>query len=178
MNKKEIYLAGSTFWGGQAFLERLPGVIETELGLTDVNAGTVVETFVLAYPDSSDLGTTECIKVDYDADVIPLPTLLKAFFMTADPFSTKKQINYTTGMPQAKVYFTDPSDEIVINNQIAELQQSFDRAITVASQPLEDFVPAGTYADDYIKRSLSEELVIDPALADVFAKDHADEFGA
>lgn len=178
MNKKEIYLAGSTFWGGQAFLDRLPGIVETELGLTDVNADTVVETFLLAYPDSEYLGTTECIKIGYDADVIPLPTLLKAFFVTVDPFSTKRQINYTTGMPQAKIYFTDPSDEIVVSKQIADLQQHFDRAVTIACLPLEGFVPAGRYADDYIKRNLGEELIIDPALADAFAESHADEFGA
>lgn len=177
MNKKTIYLAGSTFWGGEGFLDRLPGVIDTELGLTDVDAGTVVETFFLAYPDSEYLGTSECIKVDYDADVIPLPTLLEAFFVTVDPFSTAKQIDYTEGMPQAKVFFVDGADAGVIDKAIADLQQHFDRAVTIAAVPLEGFTPAGKYAQDYIDRNLGEGLVIDPALADAFVASHADEFG-
>lgn len=177
MNKKTIYLAGSTFWGGQEFLDRLPGVMSTELGLTDVDAGTVVETFFLAYPDSEYLGTTECIKVDYDADVIPLPTLLEAFFQTVDPFSTDKQIDYTEGMPQAKVYFVDPDDVAVVEKTIAELQQGFDRAVTIECVPLEGFTPAGKYAQDYIDRNLGENLIVDPSLADAFVEAHADEFG-
>ena len=178
MNIKEIYLAGSTFWGGEEFLAKLPGVVSTELGLTDIEAGTVVETFLLAYPDSEYLGTTECIRVEYDADIIPLPLLLKAFFLTVDPFSTEKQINYTQGMPEAKIFFTDPEDSGVITKAIADFAQNFDRAVTIACEPLEGFTPAGTYAEDYIKRNLGENLIIDPNLADVFAAEHADEFGA
>lgn len=178
MNKRHIYLAGSTFWGGRGFLDRLPGVIETELGLTDTGAGTTVETFWLAFPDSAYLGTSECIKVVYDADVISLPLLLDAFFLTVDPFSTAKQINYTTGMPEAKIYFVDPADEVPAAKKVAELQQHFDRAVTIEVVPLEGFTPAGKYAQDYISRNLGEKFAIDPALADVFTDEHADEFGA
>lgn len=177
MKKKEIFLAGSTFWGGQDFLDRLPGVIETELGVTDGGTGTITETFWLAYPDSEFLGTAECIKVVYDADVIPLPLLLDAFFLTVDPFSQEKQINYSGDLPQAKIFYIDEDDEVTIDKKVAELQQHFDRAVTVAVEPLEGFRPAGKYAQDYIDRNLGESLIIDPALADVFAEAHADEFG-
>lgn len=177
MAKKEIYLAGSTFWGGQEFITALPGVIETELGLTDVDASTVVETFMLAYPDSEYLGTTECMRVVYDDSIIPLPTLLEAFFTTIDPFSTAKQIDYTVGMPEAKVYFTDAKDEPVAMKEIAKLQQMFDRAVTIECVPLEGFKPAGEYAQDYIDRNLGEGLIIDPAAAEAFVAAHKDEFG-
>ena len=176
MSTKEIYLAGSTFWGGRDFIEALPGVSEAEYGLTDVDAGTVVETFFLAYPDSEFLGTTECLKVTYDPAVIPLRTLLEAFFVTVNPFSTEKQINYTTGMPQAKIFFTDAADEPIITQAIADLQQNFDKAVTVATVPLEGFVLAGKYADDYVNRNLGENYIVDPALAEVFVADHKDEF--
>lgn len=177
MDKREIFLAGSTFWGGQAFLNNLPGVIETELGITDSGAGTVTETFWLAYPDDEYLGTSECIKVVYDADVIPLPLLLKAFFQTIDPLSTKKQINYSGGMPEAKIFFTDPADETVASEAVAELQQGFDHPVTVEVVPLEGFSEAGEYAQDYINRNLGEDMIIDPAEADEFVAKHEDEFG-
>lgn len=176
MSTKEIYLAGSTFWGGRDFMEELPGVSEVEYGLTDVDAGTVVETFMLAYPDSEFLGTTECLKVTYDPAVIPLRTLLEAFFVTVDPFSTDKQIDYTVGMPQAKVFFTDAADEQVITQAIADLQKNFEKAVTIACVPLEGFTVAGKYAQDYVDRNLGEKYIIDPALADDFVASHADEF--
>ncbi len=177
MNKREIFLAGSTFWGGQDFLNRLPGVMETELGLTDTGTDTVVETFILAYPSSEYLGTTECIKVVYDADIISLPLLLRAFFLTIDPHSRAKQINHTQGMPEAKIYFTDPADDAVASQAIADLQKDLEGPVTVECVPLEGFTPAGEYAQDYIDRNLGETLIVDPALADEFAAEHADEFG-
>ena len=176
MSTKEIYLAGSTFWGGRDFIEKLPGVTEVEYGLTDVDAGTVVETFMLAYPDSEFLGTTECLKITYDPAVIPLKTLLEAFFVTVDPFSTDKQIDYTVGMPQAKIFFTDAADEQVITQSIAELQKGFDQAVTIACVPLEGFTVAGKYAQDYVDRNLGEKFMIDPDLADSFVASHKDEF--
>lgn len=176
MSTKEIYLAGSTFWGGRDFIEKLPGVTGAEYGLTDVDAGTVVETFMLAYPDSEFLGTSECLKITYDPAVIPLRTLLEAFFVTVDPFSTEKQIDYTVGMPQAKIYFTDAADEQVITKAIADLQHNFEKAVTIACVPLEGFTVAGKYAEDYVNRNLGEKYIIDPALADDFVASHADEF--
>ena len=32
MNQREIYLAGGCFWGTEAYLKRIPGVLETEVG--------------------------------------------------------------------------------------------------------------------------------------------------
>lgn len=176
MSTKEIYLAGSTFWGGRDFLNNLPGVEDVEYGLTDVDAGTVVETFFLAYPDSEYLGTSECLKVTYDPSIIPLSTLLEAFFVTVDPFSKAKQINYTTGMPQAKIFFTDAADEDIITNSIVELQESAGKPVTVACEPLDGFTIAGKYAQDYIDRNLGEELIVDASLADAFVASHKDEF--
>ena len=176
MSKKDIYLAGSAFWGGQAFMEKLPGVIETELGITDGSTGTAIETFWINYPDDEFLGTAECMKVTYDDSIISLPLLLDAFFLTVDPFSTEKQINYSGGMPEAKIFYIDPADEVVAAKKVAELQKGFDRPVTIEVVPLEGFREAGTYAQDYIDRNLGERLMIDPSLADAFVEVHKDEF--
>lgn len=177
MNRREIFLAGSAFWGGQAFLNELPGVIETELGITDGGSGTVTQTFWIAYPDDKFLGTAECIRVVYDPSIISLSLLLDAFFLTINPFSTEKKINYSSGMPEAKIFFTDPSDETEASTKVAELQQGFERPVTVSVVPLEGFRPVGTYAQDYINRNLGEQLIVDPGLADTFVREHEDEFG-
>lgn len=176
MATKDIYLAGATFWGGKAFIDRLPGVVETDLGISDEDAATVVQTFVLVYPDAESLGTTECMKVVYDPDIIPLPTLLEAFFTTIDPTSTEKQINYVSGMPQAKVFYTDPADVAVIDEAIAKLQSTMPKAVTIAVEPLKDFAPIGQYADDYIKRNFGEDKIVDPASADEFVAAHPEVF--
>lgn len=178
MNTKEIYLAGSAFWGGKAFLEALPGVQTVELGLTDTDSGTVVANTWTAYPNSDYLGTTEVAKVIYDPTTISLPLLLEAFFTTIDPHSIAKQINYSGDLPEPKIYFTDTADEVVIEKQIAQLQQGHAHPITIECQPLKDFEPVGVYAEDYIMRNLGEDKVILPEAAEAFVAAHQAEFGA
>lgn len=178
MNKKEIYLAGSSFWGGKAFLEALPGVEEVELGLADIDSGTVVDNIWSAYPDSEYLGTTEVCKVIYDADTISLPLLMEAFFTTIDPHSIAKQINYSGSLPEPKVYYTDPADEVVIEQQIAKLQQHHERPVTIECIPMKKYAPVGVYAEDYIKRNLGVDKVVPVDAAEKFVAAHKDEFGA
>lgn len=179
MNKRRIFLAGSTFWGGQSFIDNLPGVIDTELGVTDGGNDEITENNWIAKVDSASLGTSECIRIDYDADVIPLALLLQAFFETVDPFSTVKPINYSGGMPEAKILFEDADDEIVAAKAVAELQAKFEQPVTIEVIPLEGFREAGTYAQDYIARNFGEDCVIpDPeAAAEEFVAAHKDQFG-
>lgn len=176
MNKKDIYLAGSSFWGGKAFLEALPGVEKVELGVVDANADTIQENDWTAYPSSEYLGTTEVCRVTYDADTIPLATLVDAFFTTIDPHSLAKQINYSGPLPEAKVYYLDAEDEVVVNKRIAELQKHHDRPVTVECLPFTSFEPIGIYAEDYINRNLGEEKVVPADAADKYVKAHKDDF--
>lgn len=177
MKKHEIYLGGGCFWGTQEFLTDLPGVIETVAGLANTKIDTNVETFFLAYTDSMELGTAECIKVVYDEDIIPTKLLLKAFFETVDPSSLVKQINYSGQLPEAAVLWTDPADSTVVAEAIAELQKSVEKPVTIKSEPLENFTEAGTYAEDYIARNLGETEVVAPDAASKFVDEHHAEFG-
>lgn len=69
---REIYLAGGCFWGMQAYLDKLPGVIETVVGYA--NGTTEAPTY-----EEVCSGTThhaETVHVTYDPKVIGLPLLL------------------------------------------------------------------------------------------------------
>ena len=37
MDAREIYLAGGCFWGTEAYLKKLPGIIDTEVGYANAN---------------------------------------------------------------------------------------------------------------------------------------------
>lgn len=37
MDTREIYLAGGCFWGTEAYLKKLPGIIDTEVGYVNAN---------------------------------------------------------------------------------------------------------------------------------------------
>ena len=70
-NIKEIYLAGGCFWGTEAFMQRIRGVIDAESGYA--NGNTLNPTYQEVCKGS---GHAEVVKVTYDADQIGLAKLL------------------------------------------------------------------------------------------------------
>ncbi|MEE0706448.1 MAG: peptide-methionine (S)-S-oxide reductase MsrA, partial [Adlercreutzia sp.] len=89
MEKRDIYLAGGCFWGTEAYLKRLPGVLATEVGY----ANSVVADPSYEEVCSGETGAAEAVRVTYDADALPLPLLLEAYLRTIDPFSLNRQGN-------------------------------------------------------------------------------------
>ena len=86
-----LFLAGGCFWGLEAYLKRLPGVIETQVGYA--NGST-------EYPSYRDVcqyntGHAEAVAVAYDRTILPTATLLEAFFEAIDPTTVDRQGNDT-----------------------------------------------------------------------------------
>lgn len=82
MNKKDIYLAGGCFWGTEAYLKRLPGVLKTKVGY----ANSLVADPTYEEVCSGTTGAAETVHIEYDAEVISLPLLLAAYLRTINPF--------------------------------------------------------------------------------------------
>uniref|UniRef100_UPI0026662E45 peptide-methionine (S)-S-oxide reductase MsrA n=1 Tax=Veillonella magna TaxID=464322 RepID=UPI0026662E45 len=83
---KTIYLAGGCFWGVQALLDRVPGVVATEVGYAN---GTVVNP---SYKEvcTGATGAAETVFVTYD-EKITLVSLLQVLFDAIDPTTLNKQ---------------------------------------------------------------------------------------
>ena len=107
VNMHEIYLAGGCFWGTEAYLQRLPGVVDTEVGY----ANSLIEDPSYEEVCSGRTEAAEAVRVRYDADIIPLALLLKAYFRTIDPLSRNRQGNDRGTQYRTGIYWTDPADE-------------------------------------------------------------------
>lgn len=77
-----IYLAGGCLWGVQAFVKTLPGITATEAG----RANGTMDTLESPYD-----GYAECVKTEFDPEVVSLEQLLSYFFEIIDPYSLNKQ---------------------------------------------------------------------------------------
>ncbi|MGM0641802.1 MAG: peptide-methionine (S)-S-oxide reductase [Thermotogota bacterium] len=77
-----IYFAGGCLWGVQAFIKTLPGVKITEAGRANGKTNTL---------DGDYDGYTECVKTQYDPDIVSLEQLIDYFFEIIDPYSLNKQ---------------------------------------------------------------------------------------
>lgn len=155
----DIYLAGGCFWGVEAFLKMIPGVVYTECGFA--NGEMVNPTYQDVVAGS---GHAETVKVSYDPEKIDLITLLILFFKVIDPTSVNRQgsdvgIQYRTG-----IYYTDESLQPIVAEVLEELQKSYYNKIVVENKPLESYYKAEDYHQNYLDMNPNGYCHIDKAL--------------
>ena len=76
MEKHTIYLAGGCFWGMEAFMRQLPGVLEVRAGYANGHTTTAPTYEAVCRQDT---GHAETVEVIYDPSELPLALLVQAF---------------------------------------------------------------------------------------------------
>jgi peptide-methionine (S)-S-oxide reductase len=133
-----VYFAGGCLWGVQAYIKTLLGVISTEAGRANGISNTL---------DGDYDGYAECVKTEFDPQVVTMGQLMEYFFEIIDPHSLNKQgqdvgEKYRTGvysedsrhLQEAKEFIRkrDDSDFIVVEvlpltNYVRSAQEHQDR---------------------------------------------------
>lgn len=160
---KTIYLAGGCFWGLEAYMERVNGVVDAVSGYANGDDQHPNPSYEDVIRGS---GHAETVKVTYDPAKISLETLLDYYFRVIDPTSLNKQgndrgIQYRTG-----IYYTDDADKAVINHALQKIQQKYAKKVVVEEQPLKNFYLAEEYHQDYLAKNPNGYCHIDLSLAD------------
>ncbi|MDY4041475.1 MAG: peptide-methionine (S)-S-oxide reductase MsrA [Collinsella sp.] len=174
----EIYLAGGCFWGTEAFLKKLPGVLTCEVGYANGN-GSVSEP---SYEQvcSGETGHAETVRVTFDPARISLPLLLKAYFTTIDPTSVNRQGGDAGTQYRTGVYWTDPADEAPVRTALYQLQRELSAAgrgrVAIEAAPLTEFWPAEDYHQDYLDKNPGGYCHVDLGGAERFIAEHARAF--
>ena len=163
INTRSIYLAGGCFWGLEAYLERVDGVVDAESGYANGSDKIANPSYEQVIAGS---GHAETVKVTYDADKIDLETLLKYYFRVIDPTSLNKQGNDRGAQYRTGIYYTDSADKAVIDQVITAVQGKYKQPIVVEEQPLKNFTLAETYHQDYLAKNPNGYCHIDLSLAD------------
>lgn len=165
---REIYLAGGCFWGTQEFLRQLPGVLDTEVGYA--NSREQNPTYEQVCMGGTN--AAEAVRVRYDADLLPLPLLLEAYFASINPTNVNHQGNDVGTQYRTGIYWTDSSDEAVVCAQLADLQRFYAVPIAVEALPLKNYFPAETMHQDYLVKHPHGYCHVDRGLAQRFAREH------
>lgn len=156
MKKERIYLAGGCFWGTEHYLKTLPGVLETRVGYAlgeDARWNPPLRESVSYEEVCRHSGHAETVEVCYDADVLPLRTLLTEYAYTIDPTSLGRQgmdigIQYRTG-----IYSTEERARQIAADFLAELQKDYAQPVMIENLPLRQFLPAEEYHQDYLEKN-------------------------
>ena len=114
--KEEIILAGGCFWGIQAAFDKIPGVIQTEVGYI----GGVAQNPTYEEVCTDSTGHAEAVRILYDSDKISLAELLDIFFMSHDPTTLNCQGPDIGHQYRSAVFYTKAKDKKIITQKIKE----------------------------------------------------------
>ena len=146
---KEIYLAGGCFWGTEHYLKQIRGVVATEVGYA--NGRGENPTYEEVYTDTT--GFVECVKVEYDPEILPLEKVVELYFHSIDPQSLNKQGNDIGTRYRTGIYYTDPSDREIIEEVYRAEECKVGGEIVVELEPLRNFYTAEEYHQDYLDKN-------------------------
>lgn len=148
-NYREIWLAGGCFWGLEAYLAKLHGVLATSVGYANGNTENPSYEQVC----SMHTGHAETVYVQYDPEQISLKTLLTYYFKVIDPTSVDKQGNDRGRQYRTGIYYKDPADKAVIDLAIADEQAKYPARIVVEVTPLVHYYAAEEYHQKYLDKN-------------------------
>lgn len=147
MNRKEIYLAGGCFWGGEAYFNKVNGVLETSVGYAN---GKTAET---TYYTLDITGHSETVKVVFDQEIVRLTQILEYYFAIVDPTSKNKQgndvgIQYRTG-----IYYITDEDKLIAERFVKNQQKFYKEKIRVEVLPLSNYVNGEGFHQKYLSKN-------------------------
>lgn len=144
-----IYLAGGCFWGVEAFISRLKGVNQTEVGYA--NGRDLAPTYEKVCTGKT--GHAETVKATYNPQIITLEEILEKFFSIIDPYTRNRQgpdigTQYRTG-----IYWQEDFQGEIVLNFLKQKQRESQKRIVVEAYPISSFYPAETYHQKYLEKN-------------------------
>ena len=136
-----IYFAGGCLWGVQAFIKTLPGIKSTEAG----RANGVSNTLLSEYD-----GYAECVKTEFDPNLVTVEDLIKYFFEIIDPYSLNKQGEDVGKKYRTGIYSESKKHLEAARNFISERNDR--EKIVVEVLPLTNYVRSAEEHQDRLAR--------------------------
>jgi peptide methionine sulfoxide reductase msrA/msrB len=148
VDTEEAIFAAGCFWGVEYYLQKLRGVLKTQVGYTGGH------TQQPTYQDvcNENTGHYEAIRVIYDPNKISFESLSKYFFEIHDFTQTNGQGPDIGSQYLSAVFYYDEKQKQITLALIKKLEELGYHAATKAL-PVSVFWPAETYHQDYYEKT-------------------------
>ncbi|MBG89137.1 MAG: peptide-methionine (S)-S-oxide reductase [Verrucomicrobiales bacterium] len=146
--KDEAIIAGGCFWGMEAILRKVDGVIDTEVGYC---GGENANATYKNHP-----GHAEAIRIVFDPTKIAFKQLLTDwFFRIHDPTTLNRQGNDVGTAYRSTIFYRNEEQKKIANATIAEVQKSgrWSRPIVTTVEAVKNWSDAEAYHQDYLKKN-------------------------
>jgi peptide-methionine (S)-S-oxide reductase len=146
-----ITLGGGCFWCTEAVFVQVRGIVDVESGYSN---GHVRQP---SYEDvcTGTTGHNEVVKLVYDPTVISTREVLEIFFVIHDPTTLNRQGNDTGTQYRSGIYFSNPAQQAVAQEVMAEMAASgvYSRPLVTEVLPLDNYSAAEDYHQDFFARN-------------------------
>ncbi len=149
MNEIATFGAGC-FWGVEATFQRVPGVLETEVGYSNGHTENP------SYRDvcTDETGHAEVVRVTYDPSKVSYQQLLDIFWQAHDPTQVNRQGPDFGAQYRTAIFFHTPEQEAIAKKSRAALEASkrFKRPIATEITAAGPFYRAEEYHQKYLQK--------------------------
>ncbi|MCB2299754.1 peptide-methionine (S)-S-oxide reductase MsrA [Clostridium tagluense] len=146
---KTIVVAGGCFWGVEAYISKINGIIETVVGYA--NGSKKDPTYNEVCTGST--GHAEACLISYDENIISLQKILNKFWGIIDPTVSNRQGPDVGSQYRSGIYYTDKVDLDIILKTKDEAQGKYNKPIVTEIQPLVCFYDAEDYHQKYLQKN-------------------------
>jgi peptide-methionine (S)-S-oxide reductase len=147
MPEEKATFAAGCFWGVEASINKIPGVIDTVVGYS----GGTVKNPTYHRVCSNQTGHAEAVQITYDPDKITYIDLVKAFFDLHDPTTPNRQGPDVGSQYRSVIFYHDEEQRQIAEQVKTELDGSGTYRYPIVTQivPVQDFYQAEDYHQDY-----------------------------
>ena len=146
-DEKKAYFAGGCFWCVEESFEKLKGVKEVISGYS----GGVTENPTYKEVTYGKTGHFEVVEIIYDKKIISYKELLENFWINIDPFDPYGQFCDKGYSYRSVAFYTNNEEKILIEKNIKELENKFNRKVVTYIRNFEKFYKAEEYHQDFYK---------------------------
>ncbi|WP_251517109.1 MULTISPECIES: peptide-methionine (S)-S-oxide reductase [Staphylococcus] len=148
-----VYLAGGCLWGVQAFINTLPGVIETEAGRANGDTNTL---------DGEYDGYAECVKTTYDPHQVSVSDLMNYLFEIIDPYAVNHQ-GEDVGPKYRTGFYSEDASHLEVAQAFINERNDKER-IMVEVKPLSNYVKSADIHQNHLEKYPNDYCHIPPIL--------------
>jgi len=150
MTKKTATFAAGCFWGVEAKLREIPGVIDAIVGYT----GGEVENPTYHMVCTNNTGHAEAVQVTYDNEKIDYEALVRAFYHLHNPTTKNRQGPDIGSQYRSAIFYHTEQQRQIAEKVKLELNQSgtFNQSIVTEIVPVGDFYKAEEYHQRYYEK--------------------------
>ena len=141
-------LAAGCFWSPEVKLNKLEGVIKTEVGYC---GGNNPET---SYKEvcTGKTNHAEVVKLEFDEKLISYEKILKFFFEIHDP-TTINQQGYDVGTQyRSEIFYTNENQKKIAKDVLSEINKKFNGKIVTNISEEKNYCRAEEYHQKYLEK--------------------------